>query len=148
LKDVLLIHVGSLSRETLSLIEKLGIKDKLVQMRNLSEEDLALVYNASDVLCFPVLYAGFGMPVVEAFASGCPVIASNYAALPEVIGDAGCFADPLDPNDIAEAIENVLSDNKLREELIEKSLRRAKEIFSPDIWVKKTIFIYKEVLRK
>jgi len=148
LNDVLLIHVGSLSKETLSLIEKLGIKDKLIQMRNLSEEDLALIYNASDVLCFPVLYAGFGMPVVEAFASGCPVIASNYAALPEIIGDAGCFVDPLDPSDIAEAIENVLSDNKLREDLIEKGLQRVKKLFSPDVWMKKTVFIYKEVLRK
>jgi len=53
LNNVLLVHVGSLSKETLFLIEKLQIKDKLVQMRNLFEEDLALVYNASDVLCFP-----------------------------------------------------------------------------------------------
>ena len=148
LNNVLLVHVGSLSKETLFLIEKLQIKDKLVQMRNLFEEDLALVYNASDVLCFPALYAGFGMPVVEALASGCPVVASNYASLPEVVGDAGCLVDPLDPNQIAEAIENVLTNNELCEDLVEKGFQRVKKFFLPDVWMKKTMFIYKEVLEK
>jgi len=147
LNDVLLIHVGSLSKETLSLIEKLGIKDKLIQMRNLSEEDLALVYNASDVLCFPALYAGFGMPVVEAFASGCPVIASTHAALPEVVGDAGLLVNPLDIDEIASAIEKVLIDDGLKNELVKRGFERAKK-FSIGIVGSKTLEVYREVLSK
>lgn len=71
-----------------------------------------------------------------------------YASLPEVVGDAGCLVDPLDPNQIAEAIENVLTNNELCEDLVEKGFQRVKKFFLPDVWMKKTMFIYKEVLEK
>ncbi|RLC84042.1 MAG: hypothetical protein DRJ03_15330, partial [Chloroflexi bacterium] len=141
----LLVRVGSSSRETLSLIKKLGIERKVLHVRGLSEEGLAHLYNASDVLCFPVLYAGFGLPVAEAMASGLPVITSNCAALPEIVGDAGLLVDPFDVDQIASALKTALTDEKLRSELVNKGLERAKN-FSLDKWGKETLKVYEEVL--
>ena len=146
LNDVLLIRVGNSSKKTLALIKKLEIERSIIHMKNLSEEELALVYNASDALCFPVLYAGFGMPVIEAMASGCPVVASNYASLPEVAKDAGLLVDPLDVDQIASALTSILSDEQMRIKLIRRGLKQVKERFSMDKWCQETLSLYEEAL--
>jgi glycosyltransferase involved in cell wall biosynthesis len=75
--------------------------------------------------CFPSLYEGFGLPPLEAMASGTPVITSNVSSLPEVVGDAALLVDPLQPEDIAEAMRRVLTDPALREDLRRRGLARA-----------------------
>ena len=75
-----------------------------------SADELVELYRGAASLVFPSLYEGFGMPVVEAMACGCPVASSNVTSLPEVVGDAARLFDPLDPQAIAAAVEDVLRD--------------------------------------
>jgi glycosyltransferase involved in cell wall biosynthesis len=75
-----------------------------------SDEELARLYRTASAVVFPSLYEGFGQPVVEAMACGCPVACSGTTALPEVVGDAARTFDPLSADDIARAISDVLAD--------------------------------------
>jgi glycosyltransferase involved in cell wall biosynthesis len=87
--------------------------------------DLAALFRQAACLVFPSLFEGFGMPVLEAMASGCPVVCSNTTSLPEIAGDAALLVDPEDPEAIAKAIRQVMTDGALRQELVARGLRRA-----------------------
>ncbi|OHD64077.1 MAG: hypothetical protein A2176_08695 [Spirochaetes bacterium RBG_13_51_14] len=89
-------------------------------------EDLAPIYTGAEVFVFPTLYEGFGMPALEAMQCGCPVISSTASSIPEVVGDAGILVDPLDVAGLAESMETVLSNKKLRMSMIRKGLARAR----------------------
>ncbi len=91
-----------------------------------SEETLAALYRLADVFVFPSLYEGFGLPPLEAMASGTPVVASNVSSLPEVVGDAGVLVNPYDPQAIADGVVNVLEDDALRHDLTARGLKRAR----------------------
>jgi len=84
------------------------------------------------------------MPIIEAMACGCPVITSNVTACPEVAGDAAILVNPYNTEEIAEATYKILSDEKLREELKQKGLKRAKE-FTWEKCAKEHLKVYKEV---
>jgi glycosyltransferase involved in cell wall biosynthesis len=92
-----------------------------------SQDKLEQYFINAEIFVFPSLYEGFGLPPLEAMACGCPVISSNAASLPEVCGDAVLYIDPHSPEDIAEKIRQVLSDDSLRNELKRKGLERARE---------------------
>jgi glycosyltransferase involved in cell wall biosynthesis len=106
---------------------------------------LAILYRLASVFVFPSLYEGFGLPPLEAMASGTPVITSNVSSLPEVVGDAAVLIDPLKPEEIAQAMAKVLTDSALREELRMRGLERARH-FSWDRSVARVRQIYDEVL--
>ncbi len=89
------------------------------------DEDLVAFYRAADLLVYPSLHEGFGIPLIEAFACGTPVVASAASSLPEVAGDAAVLVDPLDSEAIADGIWTVLSDRELRLELTVRGLKRA-----------------------
>jgi glycosyltransferase involved in cell wall biosynthesis len=108
------------------LVEELRLKDRVVFTGFFPAEDLPALYQAADVFVLPSLYEGFGLPIVESFASRTPVVTSNVSCLPEIAGDAAVLIDPTDENQIADAISNVIQDQALREDLIEKGVRRAK----------------------
>ena len=92
-----------------------------------SEDTLAIMYRLARVFVFPSLYEGFGLPPLEAMASGTPVVASNVSSLPEVLGDAALFVEPRDPQSIADGIRRVLCDERLRCELRAKGFARASQ---------------------
>src|SRR5438876_11235066 len=88
----------------------------------LPDETLAALYRLATVFVFPSLYEGFGLPPLEAMASGTPVITSNVSSLPEVVGDAALLIDPMNASAIADAMARVLSDAPLRAELMGRGL--------------------------
>lgn len=108
-------------------------------------EELALCYNAADLFVYPSLYEGFGLPVLEAMACGTPVVSSNAASLPEVVGEAGLLVDPLDESQLAEAIGRALNDAGLRARLRQAGLERARR-FSWTAMAEQTLDIYQQEL--
>jgi glycosyltransferase involved in cell wall biosynthesis len=111
-----------------------------------SDDTLASLYRLAAVFVFPSLYEGFGLPPLEAMASGTPVVTSNLSSLPEVVGDAAVLVDPYDAVDIKDGIKRVLTDPALREDLRRKGLQRARE-FSWERSVARTREIYVEAAR-
>ena len=105
---------------------------------------LAVLYRLADAFVFPSLYEGFGLPPLEAMASGTPVVTSNVSSLPEVVGDAALLVDPYDTGAIADALERLLSDEALRRDLIARGHARASE-FSWERSVRRIREIYLEV---
>lgn len=89
-----------------------------------SADELIATYRKAAILVLPSLYEGFGLPPLEAMACGCPVVVSQAASLPEVCGDAALYCDPLNVDDIASKIHEVLSDNTLRKTLITRGYDR------------------------
>jgi glycosyltransferase involved in cell wall biosynthesis len=106
---------------------------------------LAILYRLASLFVFPSLYEGFGLPPLEAMASGTPVITSNVSSLPEVVGDAAMLIDPYEPDAIAGAIRRVMLDDRLRDDMRERGLARARE-FSWGRSVSRIKEIYDEVL--
>ncbi len=109
------------------------------------DKTLAVFYRLARAFVFPSLYEGFGLPPLEAMASGTPVITSNLSSLPEVVGDAALLIDPYDPDAIADAMRRVLLDSDLRDDLRQRGLRRVAE-FSWERSVRRVREIYEEVL--
>jgi len=109
-----------------------------------SDQTLAALYRLANVFVFPSLYEGFGLPPLEAMASGTPVITSNVSSLPEVVGDAALMIDPYEPEAIADAMQRVLSDAALRADLSRRGLARARE-FSWERSIARVREIYEEV---
>jgi glycosyltransferase involved in cell wall biosynthesis len=111
------------------------------------DKTLAVLYRLAAVFAFPSLYEGFGLPPLEAMASGTPVITSNVSSLPEVVGDAALLIDPYDPAAIADALQRVLSDPALRQQLRVRGLARARH-FSWERSIARVRQIYDEVLAR
>ena len=110
----------------------------------LPDDTLAILYRLAAVFVFPSLYEGFGLPPLEAMASGTPVVTSNVSSLPEVAGGAAVLVDPYDVESIVDGIASVLSNPALREELRAKGIARARD-FSWERSVARTREIYQEV---
>jgi glycosyltransferase involved in cell wall biosynthesis len=106
-------------------VEELGLKDDVIFPGFVPNDTLPELYAAADALVFPSLFEGFGIPVLEAMACGTPVCASNVSSIPEVVGDAGLLFDPLDTESIANSLSRILTDQPLRERLIEAGLTQA-----------------------
>ena len=102
-----------------------GIRGTVLYTGYVPDPDLPLLYNLAEAFVFPSWREGFGLPPLEAMACGVPVVASDRPAMPEVLGDAACYAPPDRPAAIAEALERVLTDERLRADLRARGLRRA-----------------------
>ena len=107
-------------------------------------ENLADEYNKATVFVFPSLYEGFGFPVLEAMACGCPVICSNRTSLPEIAGEAAVYIDGEDENELAAAIKKVLEDKTLQKKLQKKGLKQAKK-FTWEKCVEETVRVYERI---
>jgi glycosyltransferase involved in cell wall biosynthesis len=111
------------------------------------DDTLAVLYRLAAVFVFPSLYEGFGLPPLEAMASGTPVVTSNVSSLPEVVGTAAILVDPYDPQAIADGIVRVVGDQSLRAQLSARGLTRVQE-FSWARSVARVHAIYREVLQE
>jgi glycosyltransferase involved in cell wall biosynthesis len=122
-----LILTGAPTPELTLLIKQHKIEGRLIFTGALTESALAEHYRGAISLLFPSLYEGFGLPVVEAMASGTPVITSNVTSLPEVAGNAAIMINPLDCDALTFNIEQLMANDALRTNLIIKGLQQATE---------------------
>lgn len=109
-------------------------------------EDLPLFYNCSDLFVFPSFYEGFGLPVLEALACGCPIITTNVSSLPEVAGDAALLVEPGDTQALSDAMSRVLLDSNLRDRLRQRAVQQAQR-FSWETAAAKTLALLEHVVR-
>lgn len=106
-------------------VEELSLEQDVLFLGYVAEAHLPAIYGLADLLVFPSLYEGFGLPPLEAMACGTPVITSDSSSLPEVVGEAGLMVPAQDADALAEAIARVLADSGLREDLVKKGLSRS-----------------------
>jgi len=111
--------------ELQTLVHRLDLENVVNFYGPIPMSDLPIIYNLADVFVFPSLYEGFGLPPLEAMASGCPVVTSNATSLLEVVRDAAEIVDPYDHESIAAGILKVLSDEPYRQHLVQKGLEQA-----------------------
>jgi glycosyltransferase involved in cell wall biosynthesis len=126
--DVTLVFTGGAGREDGSLAERIvarGLTDRVRLLGRIPRFDLDVLLHEATALTFPSLYEGFGAPVLEAMARGCPVIAADATALPEVVGAAGVLADPRDPDAWARAMTSMICDDARRASFRAAGLERA-----------------------
>ena len=123
LKLVILGGKGWKSRKAAEALKRAG--RNVIHIESCSPSELPIFYRLAKVLVYPSLYEGFGLPPLEAMASGCPVICSNAASLPEVCGDAAILADPNDIENLSRQINKLIDDKGMRDDLIKKGLKQA-----------------------
>ena len=127
-----------------------GIRRRRLERRvlasegSLTRDELAALYSRAAVFVFPSLYEGFGLPVLEAMASGTPVVASNRSAIPESAGDAGVLVDPTDPGALSSAMSELLGDPERREQLVARGRERV-ATFTWEATARRTWSVYEEL---
>ncbi|PIE56603.1 MAG: glycosyl transferase family 1 [Desulfobulbus propionicus] len=147
LKEVSLVCFGGgpLNREELQLAHQLGIGPARLHQLEGDDTRLACLYRHAQALVYPSVYEGFGLPLVEAMASGCPVVCSRAGSMPEIAGEAACYFDPADQDAIAGQLVAVITDSELRHRLIEDGRERAQR-FTWERCVRQTLEVYKRCL--
>lgn len=142
---VLLQRIGRQSQRLLQLADELGIAGRVHLLRAAEREAMPHLYGAATVLLHPSFCEGFGNPLAEAMACGCPVVTSDVSAMPEVCDDAALFADPHDPAAIAVALRRVVDDPATAQRMRTRGLARAAELDWRAFAVA-NLAIYREVL--
>ena len=142
LKLVIAGGKGWLYDEIFARVEELGLEDKISFPGFIADEDLPALYNLAEIFVFPSLYEGFGLPPLEAMACGTPVVTSDRPSLPEVVGEAGLMVEATDSQELARAMERVLTDENLRREMREKGLKQA-EKFTWEAAAEKLLDVYR-----
>jgi glycosyltransferase involved in cell wall biosynthesis len=143
-----LVHVGppgSAQADLEAEVRRFHLRDAVTFKGYVSKEDLAAYYRSAAALVFPSFHEGFGIPIVEAMASGCPVITSTAYSMPEVAGDAALLVDPYDVESLIAVGHRLLTNTALREEMIGLGRQRARR-FSWNRCADETAAVYAEVL--
>ncbi|PUE60912.1 hypothetical protein B9Z45_06205 [Limnohabitans sp. 2KL-17] len=122
-----------------------GAENNVKFLKFVAIEDLALLYHKATVFAYPSLYEGFGIPILEAFSSGCPVMASNLTSIPEVGGDAALYFDPLSVSAMEAALLQIIRNPELRQELVACGYERVKQ-FTWAETARKTMTVYHECM--
>jgi glycosyltransferase involved in cell wall biosynthesis len=138
---------GWLYEEVFARVEELELTGDVLFPGYIPPDELPLWYNAAELFVYPSLYEGFGLPPLEAMACGTPVITSNVSSLPEVVGEAGLTVDPMDSMGLAEAMNQVLADEALRQSMRERGLSRASR-FSWAKAARETVGVYRRALSR
>ncbi|MCK4352498.1 glycosyltransferase family 4 protein [candidate division WOR-3 bacterium] len=144
--DIQLVVVGKKENcKEIYFLKDLRLENRVIFTNEIPEKELVIFYNLAALLIFPSLAEGFGLPVLEAMACGCPVVASNAWSLPEVVGTGGLMFSPYDIKGMANAIIQILTDKKFKKELIMRGFEQAKK-FSWQKCAKETLELYEEVI--
>ena len=130
--------------EVFATAKAIDVADDIIFLGHVADEDLPALYSMSDLFAWLSFYEGFGLPVLEAMACGTPVVASNRASLPEVIGDAGLLVPPSEIDAIADAFDSILGDEALAAELADKGRKQA-SLFSWRSSAKQLLSIYQRL---
>lgn len=142
-KLVLVGKCAWLYDELLRTINELDVCNSVILTGYVPQADLPALYSGALCFVYPSYFEGFGLPPLEAMKCGAPVIVGNRTSLPEVVGDAGMLVDPFDVDDIAQAIEKVISDSNLRLHLRVKGLERA-SLFDWRETARQTLAVYEK----
>jgi glycosyltransferase involved in cell wall biosynthesis len=126
-------------------IQSLGLTHRVKVLGHVPFSDLPYLYNKARLLVFPSLFEGFGIPLVEAMACGCPVVASDNTTIPEVLGDAGRFFVPTSAEDIAASIWSVWNDDNALSTMRSKGLKRA-SMFCWEETARNTLSVYHKAI--
>ena len=138
---------GDFSLSELKLIAFLGLNNLVILKTIISDDILQNYYENAILFCFPSLYEGFGLPVLESFASRCPVLLSNRGSLPEIGGDAANYFDPYDRQSLFFAINSLICDENFRKTLVTRGSLRV-EKFTWEKTFHQTLELYKNVVEK
>jgi glycosyltransferase involved in cell wall biosynthesis len=146
--DISLVRVGDrFTKKQEAFVENANLKNRVVQLGSIDLENLVAVYNCADALIYPALYAGFGLPPLEAMACGTPVICSNRGSLSEIAGDVALMVDPENQANMAESTAQLLADRNLQDTYRAKGLQHAK-IYSWDKTASEVLSIYRSVYQE
>lgn len=143
--SVLCVGGGRFSEAELRLLQDTGCGGRYLQ-QDLDEPRLAEAYATAAAFVFPSLWEGFGLPIVEAFACGCPCVISNASCFPEIAGDAAEYFDPLDTESMATAISRVIYNDSRRQDLIDRGATR-NSLFTWEATAKQTLTVYERAVR-
>jgi len=135
---------GKFNRAELNLFKDCDIESNVKYYQIKNDDFLSYLYSNAIAFVYPSLYEGFGIPILEAFSCGCPVVLSDASSFPEVAGDAGLYFDPYDQESIRKAVFNIISNKDARKDLIEKGHKRLK-LFSWDKAASLTLKVYKSL---
>jgi glycosyltransferase involved in cell wall biosynthesis len=147
-KNLTLCHVGPagwLTEDVSRTIAELGLHDRVRFLGFVPNDDLAALYQPARVSLYPSLFEGFGLPIVEAMASGCPVVTSNCSSMPEVAGGAAVLVDPMSEESIADGLARVWLDDRMRCDMIARGRCRA-AVFTWEAAARETVTLYDRVL--
>ena len=136
---------GWLFDETLARVERLGLRERVLFLDAPADDDLVALYNGAAMLVQPSHYEGFGLPVLEGMACGVPVVISDRGSLPEIAGGAALAVNPDDAGALADAIERLLDDPTLGEQLRQKGLARA-AAFTWERCARETLDVYNSLI--
>lgn len=125
--DLIAFGGGAFTPEEVSLIISLGLAAANVRQESGGDRQLALRYRGASAFVYPSIYEGFGMPPLEAMAQGCPAVSSNTSSMPEILGDAAEFFDPLSTESIAHSLIRVLESPSYSAELVRRGTLRSKD---------------------
>jgi glycosyltransferase involved in cell wall biosynthesis len=145
--DVVLLCAGSgnFTEQENVMLKTLGIENQVIHQHFYSDNTLFSLYQRAIAFIYPSLYEGFGIPILEAFACGCPVILSDSSCFPEVAQDAALYFNIDNKDDLSQKLEEIISNSDLRNSLINKGLNRQKA-FSAEKKAKETYKVYKSIL--
>ena len=147
--EVPLVVIGNKTRyydDLIVLIEKLNLRHQVLFLHNVPTNDLPAIYKAANIFIYPSIFEGFGIPILEALSTGTPVITSNGSCFMETGGDAAIYVNHDNPEELAEAINKIVSSPNLQEEMIQKGFIHS-EKFSDKQIVDNLMRVYSGVLR-
>ncbi len=144
-KLVIAGNKGNVTSEVFATINKLDLSKDIVYLGYVDQEDLVVLLSAAELFVFPSFYEGFGFPNLEAMKCAVPVVSYNVAPIKEIVEDAALLVNPYDPKEMSMAMAAIVTDERLRDDLINKGKKRA-QLFSWDKTARDTLAVYKKVI--